>query len=100
MTNGKNNPRKYRIPPETLLPPFGFAVFYEYQFNPDFTGDAPSFSMNSAHGDEVFIFTGDATGRLTGLRGGIEFDATENGVSLGRYTDSLGGDYKLTVKVK
>jgi len=46
--------------------------------------------MNSAHGDELYLFTGDVSGNLTGFRRGIDFPAAENGVSFGRYILSTG----------
>jgi hypothetical protein len=56
-------------------------------------GILPSFSLSSAHGDQVFITTADAFGNPTGFRGGMNFGAAENGVSFGRYETSVGVDF-------
>ncbi len=93
ISNNKDNPQKFQVPPGTVIPAGGYQVFYEYQFNPDRTGDAPSFTLNSAHGDEVYLFTGDPSGRLTGYRAKQDFDAAENGVSFGRFATSVDVDF-------
>ena len=90
ISDSRNTPRKYRIPFGTVLPAFGFKVFYEYQFNPNGMGESPSFSLNSSQGDDVFLATGDVTGRLTGFQGRQEFDPADNGVSIGRHINSQG----------
>ncbi len=91
LSNNENNPYKYRVPSGTIIPTGGFKVFYEYQFNPDRSGNAPSFTLNSAQGDQVCLFSADANGVLTGYRLIKDFPSTENGVSLGRYVKSDGG---------
>lgn len=95
LSNSRDQPRKFRIPPGTTLPPGGFIVFYEgvgaaSGFNRSGTGEAPDFTLNSAHGDELYLFTGDADGNLNGERRGIDFGAAENGVSFGRIVLSNG----------
>ncbi|HXG47009.1 MAG TPA: lamin tail domain-containing protein [Methylomirabilota bacterium] len=85
ISNAADDPKKFRIPRGTIIPAFGFKVFYEGDFNPDGTGQGRSFTLNSARGDEVYIFTGDTNGNLTGFRRGADFGPTENGVSLGRF---------------
>jgi hypothetical protein len=87
LSNNEDDPQKYLIPANTIIPPNGFVVFYEYQFN---TGPK-AFTFNSAHGDEVCLFSADANGNLTGYKLYKVFGATENGVSLGRYVKSTGG---------
>lgn len=95
LSNSRDDPKKFSIPPGTVLPPGGFVVFYEgvgttSGFNTSGTGEAPDFTLNSAHGDELYLFTGDANGNLTGQRRGIDFGAAENGVSFGRIVLSTG----------
>lgn len=92
LSNSKNDIKKFRIPPNTVIPPLGYKVFYEYQFNPDWMGTNRSFTFNSAEGDGCYLFsaTNDAAGTLTGYRRGVDFDASENGVSFGRWTNSAG----------
>ena len=85
LSNAKDNPKKFRIPSGTTIPGGGYKVFYEQDFNPDFTGKSPSFTLNSAHGDFVFLLTGNAAGDLTGYRRSVNFGSAENGVSFGRF---------------
>ena len=91
LSNSESDLKRYRIPPGTVLTNGGFTVFYEYQFNPN-AGVPPSFALNSAHGDEVYLAqaTNDV---LTGYRASVRFGASENGVSLGRHQTSVGADF-------
>ncbi len=93
LTDSKNDPKKFRIPDGTVIEAFGYVVFYEYQFNPDFTGYSPYFALSGAKGDDVYLFPADAEGNLLGYRGGVSFSAAENGVSLGRYQTSVQVDF-------
>ena len=79
---------KFRIPNNTILPANGFQVFYEIQFNND-TNGVP-FSLSSAKGDEVFLAQTTTNGQLTGYRAVAKFGASANGVSFGRYVNSVG----------
>ena len=86
LSDSQNDPRKFRIPAGTIVQPFGYVVFYEYQFG---TSNNPTgFNLSSANGDEVYIHTGDSSGNLTGFRRGVSFGPSENGVSIGRYVVS------------
>ena len=87
LTNNRNDPKKYRIPAGTTIPANGYAVFYEYQFNNSNTAAKP-FTLNSANGDECYLYKADASGKLLGFRRGIDFGPAENGVSFGRYITS------------
>lgn len=86
LTNNRNKPKKYQIPPGTIIEAGGFHVFYEYEFNNPTNLDA--FNLNSAHGGEVYLFSADADGELLGYRRGLTFGASENGVSFGRWLNS------------
>lgn len=80
--------RKYRIPIPTVVTPGGWVAFSEAQFNP-VPGVFPSFVLNS-EGDDVWLFSADASSNLTGYLEGFDFGATANGVSLGRHVNSVG----------
>jgi len=84
------DPRKYVIPATTIIPAGGYLVFTETAFNPN-PGVPPSFSFSSL-GDEAFLFSGNGTD-LTGYFHGVEFGASENGVSFGRHVTSLGEEH-------
>ena len=92
LSDSKSDPKRYRIPAGTVLGPGGFAVFYEYQFNPLFDGRRPFFALNSS-GDDLFLHPADANGNLTGYRTGVSFGAAENGISFGRYQTSVDVDF-------
>jgi hypothetical protein len=70
-------------------------VFYQGEFGPaDGEEDAPPrFSLNSAHGDAVYLSEADTAGRLTGYRDGVTLGAAANGVSFGRCPTSVGMDF-------
>ncbi len=92
LSDSKGDPFRFRIPDGTVIASGGFVVFYENQFNPD-GGRPPSFALSSAHGDDVFLFTADSAGNLTGYRTSVKFGAAENPVSFGRYNTSVKTDF-------
>jgi len=99
LTNDPEVPKKFRIPANTIVPPGGYVVFYEGRgasvgFNKKGTGNTPEFTLNSANGDDVYLWKGNPDGTLTGDRIGIDFGESQNGVSFGRYVTSTGdADY-------
>lgn len=90
LSNSETDFKKFRVPSNTVVPGGGFRVWYEYQFNG--TNDVP-FTLNSAHGDSVFLSQADGAGQLTGYRAQLTFGAAENGVSWGRVSTSVGADF-------
>lgn len=88
LTDDFRTPQKFRIHDRPLLLPGGYALFDERDFN-SVPGDPGSFSLNS-QGDELYLFTADTDGNLTGYFSGFAFGAAENGVSFGRYVNSVG----------
>ena len=88
LTDDPSKPQKYRIPAGTQIAAGGFATFDETHFNTT-PGVAPSFALSAA-GDDVYLFSGTAAGGLTGYSHGVEFGGAENGVSFGRYVNSIG----------
>ena len=108
LSNDELNPKKVIVPPGSAIPPGGFRVLYEYQFNLDQTTQLPvgwvrtnildSIRFNSAHGDSCFLTQTDpATGKPTGYRvQEASFESSQNGVSFVHYdTNCVGGDYKF-----
>ena len=89
ISNSEDNLKKFRVPDNTLIQGYGFKVFYEYQFNP-IGGSSVPFTFNSAHGDRVYLSQADTSGSLTGYRAPAIFGAAANGISFGRYTNSVG----------
>jgi len=70
-------------PGNTILPAGGYVAFNELN---DFTG---LFAL-SEHGDDIVLSSCDVAGELSTYRAFVSFDATENGVTLGRHTLSTG----------
>jgi hypothetical protein len=88
LSNASENLKKYRIPAGAKIPAGGFYVIYEYQF----IGNN-NFTFNSAHGDQVYLSSGDTAGNFTGYRAQLTFGASANGVSFGRYPTSVGAEF-------
>ena len=89
LSDSQNDFKKYRVADGTMIPPGGFLVLYEGQFN----AGPSAFSLNAAHGGEVWLSAADASGNLTGLRAGAQFGPQRSGVAFGRYVTSVGVDY-------
>jgi hypothetical protein len=89
ISNTQDDLKKYRIADGTTIAAGAFTVFYEFQFNPT-DGSSTPFTLNSAHGDLVYLSEADGNGNLTGYRATAQFGAAANRVSFGRYTNSIG----------
>lgn len=88
LTDNRTAPFKFRLPAPTVIPAGGFVVFTATNFNVN-PGSATNFLLNST-GEEVYLFSADAAGNLTGYSDGFSFGAAANGVSFGRYITSTG----------
>ena len=94
LTDDVDTPAKALVPDELdyVIEAGGYAVIYETDFNenPGAVGDTvlPGFSLSSHGDEEVYIFSADRDGVLTGYSHGYEIEAAENGVSFGRYVSS------------
>lgn len=82
ITDDFRSPRKARLPQLALLPPNSY-VALEF---PQVT-DAFSFSR---FGEQIYLFSADALGNLTGWHHGFDFGPAEAGVSFGRHVTSTG----------
>jgi hypothetical protein len=91
ISNSQTPFQKFRIASGTTLAPGQFIVFYETNFNAG--GSGTNFTLNSAHGDGVYLSQTDGAGNLTGYRAQVSFGASENGVSFGRFPTSVGADF-------
>lgn len=87
LSDDFNPPRKFVIPPGTVIQPGKFVTFTETQFGAGLNG----FGLSS-DGDEVYLFSGDGV-NLTGYAQGFDFGAQANGVTFGRYIISTGNDH-------
>ncbi len=88
LTDDFREPKKFRIPNGTVVPPGGFWVVTEEALRVGPTG----FSL-SALGDGIHLFSADTNGTLTGYTQGGSFGATFNGQSLGRLGTSDGREH-------
>ena len=88
LTDDPVVPKKYRIADGTFVAPLGYVVFNETNFNPT-PGTNNSFSLN-AHGDDVYLFSGDVNTNLTGYDHGFSFNAAADEETFGRYVISTG----------
>lgn len=83
LSDDWNEPKKYKIPSGTNIGSKGFKNFTESQFG---------FRLSS-HGEEIYIFSANGSGTLTGYHHGFKFGAAKNGVSFGRHTISTGDEH-------
>ncbi len=88
LTDDAAEPMKYRFPAGTVILPGGFHVVSELEFNSP--PGAPGTFRFSSLGDEVYLYSADAAGRLTGYSDGVVLGAAPNGITFGRYTNSVG----------
>lgn len=96
LSNSKSSPRRYRITNGPAIPPGGFRVIYEYQFNASTgTNAVIPFTFNSAHGDDMVLSQTDAAGNITGYQTRETIESSANGISFGHYRTSVAGDYKF-----
>jgi hypothetical protein len=87
LTDNFRSPRKYTIPTGTVVPAGGYLLVRQEAFDDNNPGD--SFAL-SAQGEEVFVFSGNAAGELTGYVQGFAFGAAAEEVSFGRHVLSTG----------
>ena len=80
---------RYRIPAGTILAPGGYLVSTGTN---SFELGASGFVL-SEYGEQVYLFSGNATTNLTGYYHGFDFGAAPNGVSFGRYLTSQGQEH-------
>jgi len=88
LTDDRAQPTKFRIADNSTILPGGYLVFDETEFN-SAPGTSNSFNLNS-HGEEVYLYSADAAGNLTGYSDGFGFGAAQNSESFGRYVNSVG----------
>jgi hypothetical protein len=86
LTDTRTVPQKFRIPPGTTISANGYITFSELDWNAD-PGSTNSFRLDS-HGEEIYLYSADAGGNLTGYSDGFAFGAAQNGISFGRYVTS------------
>jgi hypothetical protein len=76
LTDDFDQPKKFRIPQDTVIRSYH-------------TGNTPTFSLNTL-GEEIYLFSADAAGNLSGYVHGFQFGAAAQGIPFGRYVISTG----------
>ncbi|MEW6157077.1 MAG: CotH kinase family protein, partial [Verrucomicrobiota bacterium] len=89
LTDDFRVPKKYRITAPARIPAHGYLVIDETRFRPT---PETGFALSSL-GDELYLFSGDAQGNLTGHYHGFAFGAIDNGGSFGFFLTSDGRDH-------
>ena len=91
LSDSSANYLKFRIPAGTILPARGYLVFDESDLNPTpLNPGANDFSLNGAHGDEVFLTAGDGSGNIRRFVDHVTFGPAFNSESFGRYPNGSG----------
>ena len=88
LTDQRAVPQKYRIRAGTTVPANGYKSFTEADWNTE-PGSSNSFRLDS-HGEQIYLYSADTNGALTGYSDGFTYGAAQNGVSFGRYVISTG----------
>lgn len=97
LSDNRNNPQKWQIPTGTIIPANGYVVFYEGHYEGSTLAYGSNefgseFSLNS-HGEEVYLFSANSSGVLTGYEHGFDFGDADPDVAFGRHVISTGNDH-------
>ncbi|MFT5527474.1 MAG: hypothetical protein ACI9HK_005456, partial [Pirellulaceae bacterium] len=90
LSDTATNYQKFQIPFGTVLNDDSYVTFNEDDFNPGLGGNPTDFSLNGAHGDDVWLLEGDGGGDLVRFVDRVEFGAAANGESFGRWPNGTG----------
>ncbi len=97
LSDSNDNYQKFRIPNGTIIPAGEYVVFDEDDFNPTPETPGPNdFSFSAAEGDDVWLLSANATGKLQRFADRAEFGAAANGVSFGRWPNGTGDLFPMT----
>jgi len=98
LTDNFNTPKKFVIPSGTTIPANGYLVFYQsnsFGLDANSFGGTNGFALSSK-GEEVYVFSADALGNLTGWANGYSFGPQASGVTFGRHIISTGKELFVT----
>ena len=90
LSDAKSNYRKYRIPANTVLPAGGYIVFNETNHFNASANTNNNFSLDGAHGDDVYLLQAGPQSNLVRFADHVEFGAAANGESFGRWPNGAG----------
>ena len=92
LTDDFGTPKKFRIADGTTVPANGYFLLQQA----DSFGVGPGALDFDSEGGQVFLFSADASGDLTGWMHGFEFGASSAGTTFGRHVISSGEDRFVT----
>jgi len=98
LTDDLAAPRKFQLPPDTLINANSYLVLEDGDLNVD-PQSPTSFSLSSL-GEAVWLISADATGEFTGYLHGFNFGASANGVSFGRVMNSQGRERLIAMTAR
>jgi hypothetical protein len=90
LSDSSDDYRKFQIPFGTMLDDDSYIVFDEVDFNPGLGANDTDFSLNGAHGDDVWLLEGDGGGDLVRFIDRAEFGGAANGETIGRWPNGIG----------
>jgi len=90
LSDELSDPKKFRIPFGTTIPPQNVIVLDEDDFNTA-PGQPGSFAL-SALGDAIYVFAADLNGDLLGYSHGFTFGAQFRDVTFGLHRNSIGDE--------
>ncbi|MDP6634354.1 MAG: lamin tail domain-containing protein, partial [Phycisphaerae bacterium] len=106
LSDGGGDYAKFEIPPGTIIPDGGYAVFYEghyfegafeVDYATEFGGPGEKdFALSGSHGDDVWLLEADVSGKLLSFVDHVEFIGAVNGESFGRWNNGVGDLYPMT----
>ena len=90
LSDARGTPTKFQIPVGTVMNPRSTVVFDESDFNPTLGMDPNDFALDSARGDQVYLWQAAANGSLERIVDFVEFGSAANGESFGRVPSARG----------
>jgi hypothetical protein len=93
LSDRADDPRRHRLPDNSVVPPLGYLVVSQAQFN---AGSTP-FALSALQDGEVWLSAADAGGNLIGPRARAAFGPAAPGRPFGRFPTSQGIDYPTLI---
>jgi hypothetical protein len=88
LSDNNNQYDKFRIPDGTIIAARGYLAFDESDFNSSPGAGENGFALDGAHGDDVYLLSGDASGNVLDFIDHVEVGAALNGISYGRWPNA------------
>jgi len=88
LSDDFDQPQKYQFPSNTLIAANGYLVINQSTFNA-----GPRAFTLSSQDDEIWLFSADSAGNLTGHYSGFDFGPQFTGVTFGNHLTSQGDDH-------